>query len=187
MDRPVGEPTEPVVVRASIERRVVEVGFAVFWALMCLGELFPPSGEALAPWMLGPLLGLVSLHFLQRAFDRQPRLIVDSEGVTDRGGPFGTSLFIAWSEIVDVSLSPGSPVGLVVRDVAEVQRRAGVIRRIWMKLDRAVGLRTVPIRLPVLSGGKPELKKQLEAGLLQFERRELGLSASPRLAKPDKA
>lgn len=179
---------EGLVVSASPERRVGELVFALLWALFCLMEFLPPSGHAWAPWFFGPLSALVSLNFIRRAFDSRPRLIVDSEGITDRAGPFGGSLFVPWSEIVDVSLRWGGAVGVVVRDPDAVRRRAGVMRRIWMKLDQALGGgRTISIMLPVLSVGKRELKKRLEAGLLQFERRELGMRASARLAEPEES
>ena len=181
MNRSEKEALEDLVISPSPERRLGEFGIGVLWAVFCLMNFFPPSGQALVPWLFGPLSALASLNFMRRAFDSKPRLIVDSEGITDRAGPFGGSLFVPWSEIVDVSLK-WDGVGVVVRDVAVVRRRAGLMRRIWMRLEQALGVRTVSIMLPVLSVGKPALKKRLEAGLLQFERRELlGLSASPQL------
>ena len=176
---------EDLVVAGSVGRRIGEFGIGVLWALFCLMNFFPPSGQALAPWLIGPISALVSLHFVRRAFDGRPRLIVDSEGITDRTALVGSSLFVPWSDIVDVSLRWGSGVGLIVRDPAAVRRRAGISRRVWMRLEQALGVRTVPILLPVLSVGKRELKKRLEAGLLQFERRDLGLSASHRLPEAE--
>jgi hypothetical protein len=118
-----------LVVSGSGERRLFEFGVGVLWALFCLLTFFPPSGHALAPWLTGPLSGLASLHFLKRAFDGRPRLVVDAEGVTDRTALVGGSLFVPWSDIVDVSLEWGSWVSLVVRDLEVVQRRAAVRAR----------------------------------------------------------
>jgi hypothetical protein len=185
MTEPEEGTVEDLVVAPSPERRIGELGIGLLWALFSLMNFFPPSGQAWAPWLVGPLSALAGLNFMRRAFDGRPRLIVDSEGITDRAGPFGGTLFIPWSEIVDVSLRRGGAVGVVVRDRAAVERRAGVMRRIWMKLEQALGARTVSIMLPMLSIGKPDLKKRIEAGLLQFERRELGLSAPPQLPDPE--
>jgi len=185
MNEPDEGAVEDLVVAGSVGRRIGEFGIGVLWALFCLMNFFPPSGQALAPWLIGPISALVSLHFVRRAFDGRPRLIVDSEGITDRTALVGSSLFVPWSDIVDVSLRWGSGVGLIVRDPAAVRRRAGISRRVWMRLEQALGVRTVPILLPVLSVGKRELKKRLEAGLLQFERRHLGLSASHRLPEAE--
>ena len=185
MDGPEEDVGEDLVVEGSVARRLGELGVGVLLAFFCLMNFFPPSSEALAPWLVGPLSALASLHFMRRAFDRRPRLIVDSEGITDRTALIGGSLFVPWSDIVDVSVRWKGGVSLVVRDLGAVQRRAGLIRRVWMKLERALGMRTVPIMLTLLGVGKVELKGRLDARLLQYERRELGLSASPpRLSKP---
>lgn len=130
----------------TLERRLGELGIGVLWALFCLMNFFPPSGQALAPWLVGPLSGLASLHFMRRAFDGRPRLVVDSEGVTDCTALVGG---------------------------------AGMVRRTWMKLQQALGVRTVPIMLTLLGVGKRKLEERLDADLLQFERGALGLSATP--------
>jgi hypothetical protein len=185
MEWPEEDAGEDLVVEGSVERRLGEFGVGVLLAFFCLMNFFPPSGQALAPWLVGPLSALASLHFMRRAFDRRPRLIVDSEGITDRTALIGGSLFVPWSDIMDVSVRWKGGVSLVVRDLGAVQRRAGIIRRVWMRLERALGVRTVPIMLTLLGVGKQELKDRLDARLLQYERRELGLSASPpRLSEP---
>lgn len=185
MNEPEEDAAEDLIVSGSPERRVVEFGIGVLWAIFCLLTFFPPSGQSLAPWLTGPLSALAGLHFIRRAFDGRPRLIVDSEGITDRTALIGGTLFVPWSDVVDVSLEWGGWVNLVVRDLDVVQRRAGIMRRVWMKLGRALGVRTVPIMLPMLSVGKPELKRRLDAGLLVFERGELGLSVPPKLSEPE--
>lgn len=92
MDEPEEGTFEDLVVPGTLERRVGEFGVAVLWALFCLMNFFPPSHQALAPWLFGPLGALASLHFMRRAFDRRPRLIVNTEGITDRTSLVGGSL-----------------------------------------------------------------------------------------------
>lgn len=187
MDEPGQGTLRDLVVPGSLERRLGEFGVGVFWALFCLMNFFPPSGQALAPWLVGPLSALASLHFFRRAFDGRPRLVVNSEGVTDRTALIGGSLFIPWSDILDVAVKKGGGIGLVVRDLEAVQRRAGVIRRMWMKLEAVLGVRTVPIMLTLLGVGKRELKNRLDAHLLQFERGDLGLETAPRLRQSEES
>lgn len=174
---------QDLIVPGSAGRRIGEFGLGIFWALFSLMNFFPPSHQAFAPWFFGPLGGLIGLHFLGRAFDARPRLIVSSEGITDRTALLGGALFVPWSDVLDVSAGRwGGGVSLLVRDIAAVRRRAGVIRRMWMRLQGALGVKSVPISIGVVG-----LKDRLDAGLLEFERRELGLSPpAPRLENSDR-
>lgn len=176
MDEPEEGALKDVIVPGSLGRRLGEFGLGILWALFCLMNFFPPSHHAMAPWLFGPLGGLASLHFVWRAFDRRPRLVVNSEGIMDRTAPLGGSLFIPWSQVLEVSAGRyGGRVSLLVRDPAAVWRQAGVMRRLWMKLGAVLGLRAVPISVTVLG-----LKERLDSGLLEFERRELGLGSGRR-------
>lgn len=181
MNEPEQTVLQDLVVPGSVGRRVGEFGLGILWVLFCLMNFFPPSHQALAPWLFGPLGGLIGLHFLGRAFDSRPRLIVDSEGIVDRTALLGGALFIPWSDVLDVAAGRWSGrASLVVRDLRAVQRRAGVIRRVWMKLHAALGVKSIPISIGMLG-----LKDRLDAGLLEFERRDLGLSNSdPQLGNP---
>jgi len=160
---------------------VAEFGAGLLWGLFGLMNFFPPSGHALAPWLVGPMSGLASLHFMWRAFDSRPRLIVDAEGVTDRTALVGGPLFVSWSDILDVSVSKrAGTVDLEVRDVAAVRRRAGILRRIWMTMGRAFGMGPVCISPTLLGVRKRDLKEWIEVGLFEFERRDLGMAAGTR-------
>ncbi len=180
MDEPGEGPLEDLVVPGSVGRRVGEFSLGVFSALFCLMVYVPPSHQTILPWLFGPLSALVSVHFVLGAFDRRPRLVVTSEGITDRTALFGGTLFIRWSDVLDVTAGRWSGrVSLIVRDSEALRERTGVVRRMWMKLGAMFGLRGIPISVTVIG-----LKDRLDAGLLEYERRQLGLGADhPRLGE----
>jgi len=175
-----------LVVRGTAVRRVGELGLATFFAVFCLMSLFPPSGTALAPWLTVPLSALASLHFLGRSLDGRPRLIVDGTGITDRTSIGGGYLHIPWESVTGVSNSRwgGGSVELHVRNARELGRRAGIARRLWMRLGHLLGKRTVSVTPTLLGLRKGELKETLDEILLRLERTQLGLDQQPRSLPP---
>ena len=166
-------------VPGTVGRRLGEFGVGLLWALYCLMILFPPSHQTFMPWLTAPLTGLASFHFIRRAFDGRPRLIVDKKGITDRTSIVGGALHVPWEDVLSVSVSRfWGTVDLEVRDLAHVRRRASVLRRAWMLFGRLLGRRAISVSPTLLGLGKMELKERLDAGLLEFERSQLGLPAT---------
>lgn len=174
-------------VPGTMGRRLGELGVGVLWALYCLMILVPPSGQSFYPWLTAPITGLASLHFIRRAFDRRPRLIVDAEGITDRTSILGGALRVPWKDVLSVSVSRlWGTVNLEVRDPARIRREAGLLRRAWMLFERLLGQGEIAVSPTLLGLGRVELKERLDAALLDFERKQLGFTATAaRLEGPE--
>lgn len=178
------EPAARFAIPGSATRRLGKFGMALILALFALMSVVPPSGQALLPWLTAPLSGLAAFHFLRRAFDGRPRLTVDSEGITDRTSLGGGEIHVPWRDVLGVSVSRGlGTVELTVRDPVAVRTSACLARRLWMRLGHMLGKRTITITPTLLGVGKEALRDRLDANLLEFERRELGLRA-PRTGNP---
>lgn len=166
-----------LTVPATVRRRLSEVGVGALWALYALLNVFPSSHEGFAPWLVGPFCVLASLHFLARAFDPRPRLVVDGEGIWDRTSIAGGQLHIPWHDILGVTVSKWrGTVEVEVRDFDELCRTAGLRRRIALHLGALFGKHTVSIVPTLLGLNREQLRKRLDKGLLEFERTALGLS-----------
>ncbi len=175
-ERPAGG-LEGLSIEGTPGRRVGEGIAAVLAALFALFNFFPPSGDAFAPLLIGPLSLLTCFHLLRRAFDRGPRLVVDAEGIVDRTSIVGGELRIPWEEIKDVATSASwGTVELEVRDPAALQSGAGFWRRTWMWLGRLRGKRTISVNPSLLGLSKGALRDRLAGALLHHERVQLGLA-----------
>ena len=150
---------------------------AVFFFFFFVMTLVDPFGPEFLQWIAPVVMAINGLHFLRRATDSRPRLVLDSEGIRDRTSIGAVELFIPWNEVSGIQISPGRrTVELGVRDVARIRRNTGWIRRIWMLVGGLAGKRTISIS-PGLSG----LKKQdfadlIETALLAYEGSQLEIS-----------
>lgn len=167
---------EPLVVEGTLGRRLGEFAVAVSFTVFGLLSAFPPSGEYLLPWLVIPASVLGALHYFRRAFDRRPRLVVDAEGIIDRSYVAGGEIRIPWAEVLSVEpVRDSGAVELSVRDPAALRARAGLPRRAMMLFERLFGKRTVTISPMLLGMGPDQLRERLDAELLRFERRQMGL------------
>jgi hypothetical protein len=61
------------------------------------------------PWVIA-LFGLMALSFGYRTFDRRPRVIIDSHGISDLRNSVG---LIPWSEIAEARFASGGSVDFI--------------------------------------------------------------------------
>lgn len=184
---PDGGGAHGLTVPATLERRLGEAGVGALWALYAFLNVFPPSHERFAPWLVIPLCVLASLHFFARAFDGRPRLMMDDEGILDRTSIAGGQLQIPWQDILGVTASRWrGTVEVEVRDFEELCRHTGLRRRTALRLGALLGKRTVSITPTLLGLSREQLRERLDAGLLRFERSSLGLGPeAPRLPEQE--
>lgn len=169
-----------LTVPATMRRRLSEAGMGVLWALYAFLNVFPPSHEHFAPWLVIPVCLLSSAHFLARAFDRRPRFTMDPAGLLDRTSIAGGQLQIPWRDILSVTASRWrGTVEVEVRDFEELCRNAGLRRRMALRLGALFGKRTVSVRPTLLGLSREHLRERLDAELLRFERSSLGLGPEP--------
>ena len=122
-------------------------------------------------------MGINGFHFLRRAVDPKPRLVLDEVGIWDRTSISGSELFIPWSEVIGPQPTFGQKmVEVEVRDLDRLRTNAGRIRRASLTLRRLRGKKTVPIFLGFLGLKKSDLTEALENGLIAFERVQFGCS-----------
>jgi hypothetical protein len=161
-------------------RRLGEFGLGSFWAFFLFSSLFPPSGNYLFPWLTIPFGALASFHFIRRAFDPSPRLIVDSFGVTDRTSFFGRELRVPWEQVTGVSVSKlNGVIEIEVRDLRELNAQASFGRRFELLFRRLRGKKTIGIGPSMLGLRHDEIGRRIDSALLGFERAQLGLSPNP--------
>ena len=178
-DEGVDRPGEPVFApRVSGWSRFGEFLFGMMWAVFVLAAVFPPSGSHAFLWFTLPFGTLMATHFLRRAFDSSPRLVVSSSGILDKTSPFGGTLTIPWEDVL--SVRPwGGGVEVEVRDPADLRRRAGLGRRCELLIRRIFARKSVLIT-PTLAGtSRRDLMRELEAALHRFERAQLGFTPEP--------
>jgi hypothetical protein len=175
-------------VPATVGRRIGEAALAGMFGVWGVIWLSPPSHDFIGyRWFFVPFFGLMSLHFLVRAFDRRPRLTVDEDGVTDRTALLLGPLRLGWEDIADITTRQlADRVGIVVRDLDDMKKRLGTTRRVWIWLRRLMGQRTISITPTLLGMSTQELESGLRAGLYDFERRRL-LEARDELAETREA
>ena len=156
-------------VPATVGRRVREAALGGVFGLLSVTLVSPPSHVTAYRWLSVPLCALFAIHFLVRAFDRRARLTVDADGIVDRTAMIGGPLRVEWQEIVAVTVTRFGSVELAVRDLAEIGKRAGPARRLWMLLRRLAGKRTIPVNPTLLGLDWKELEARLEMALYRFE------------------
>ncbi len=141
--------------------------------------LIPMDQADVYSWLLVTFMGLLSVHLFRRALDPRPRFEVTSHGITDRTGLGGGDLFIRWEEIREIRDTPfGGNLEILVQDPAQIRKRAGWPRRLWMMLGAAKGKGEVTITSDPLGPNMAKLREHVEAGLLAYERAKLGLPPS---------
>lgn len=142
---------------------------------------FSPSG--FLGWLGLPLLGIGTFHFLRIGLDSRPRFEFTSDGFVDRTFMGGGDLHLRWEDIQDVRWTAfGAQLEILVRDPAEVRRRAGWPRKLWLLLGTLYGKKTISV-LPSSAGPNlVELKARIEARLFEHERSRLGLAPPDRPA-----
>jgi hypothetical protein len=160
-------------------RRIAYVFYGFFYGAICLLSIsdFSPSG--LLGWLALPLLGYGSFHFLRAGISSKPRFEMSDDGFVDRTFMGGGDLRLNWDEIQDLRWTTlGGRLEAKVEYPAKVRKRAGWPRRFWMSLGALYGKKTVSI-LPTSSGPNiVELEPLIEARLFEYERSQLGFSAS---------
>lgn len=163
-----------LVVEATWARRILELGLGAVQAIGCL--LLVLLAIRVSPLLLpfAAILAFVSFQFFQRAFDVRPRLIVDSDGITDRTAAGSGPICIPWSEVLRVSGSWGGTIELEVKNPKWLRTRVGMARRVGMTL---LGKRTFSVAPALLGISKSELQEQIARELGEFELRELGMKA----------
>ena len=136
---------------------------------------FSPSG--ILGWLGLPLLVVGTFHFLRIGLDTRPRFEFTSDGFVDRTFMGGGDLRLQWEDIQDVRWTTfGGQLEILVRDSADVRRRAGWPRKLWMYLGTLYGKKTISV-LPSSAGPNlVELKARIEARLFEHERSRLGLA-----------
>ncbi len=163
----------------SIKRRLASFVVGVAFAVIGVSGLIPMDQADVSSWVLVMTTGFLGFHWFRRALDPRPRFEVNSDGITDRNGAGGGDLFIGWEEIREIrGKSFGMAMEVLVRDPAEVRKKAGWPRRLWMMLGAAMGKRAVTIASDGLGPNMRRFREHVEAGLLAYERVELGLPPS---------
>lgn len=167
---------EPVVlvVRATLTRRLGELGIGALFAAITTGMIVGPAPSPSMRRAFVTFCGLGAVHFLGRALDRRPRLVLDGEGVTDRTSMIGGALRVEWSEVTGVAtLGLSDTVRLQVRDWKTLRRRAGPVRRLWMWITRLLGRDSIAISPAFLGMNQRELGRRVEDALFRFERAQV--------------
>lgn len=172
MSAPPGE--TDFTIPATTGRRIGELAFGAAMGVESLLWLSLPSHVPTYPWLFVPFFALLSVHFVVRAFDPRPRLTVDADGITDRTALILGPLRIPWEDVVDISTPQltGS-VEIAVRESAEIEKKAGPVRRLWMSVRRLAGRRTISIKPTFLGLKRHELEGRLKAALYEFEHAQI--------------
>lgn len=166
-------------VSASRARRVGEFCTGLAWSLFLVLTISPPSGASFVPWFTVPLGTLGTFHFLRRAFDSAPRLVVGPEGITDRTSILGKEVFIPWSQVAGVTIGTlGGGVFLQIRDLSALIPKASFGRRIEILFRRLLRRTWIGIAPTMLGIRYKELGRRIESALFESERAELGLISS---------
>jgi hypothetical protein len=167
-------PETDFIVHATTGRRLSELAFGAAMAVESLLWLSLPPQVPTYPWLFVPFFALLSIHFLLRALDPRPRLAVDADGITDRTALILGPLRIAWEDVVDISTPQltGS-VEIAVRELGEIKRRVGPVRRLWMSLRRLAGTTTISIKPTFLGLKRHELESCLKTALNEFEHAQI--------------
>jgi hypothetical protein len=173
-----GEEAPWFQVSAGRARRVGEFLTGLAWSLFLVFTISPPSGVSFIPWFTVPLGTLGTFHFLRRAFDSAPRLVVSSEGITDRTSILGKEMFIPWSQVAGVTISRvGGGVFLQIRDISALIPGASLGRRIEILFRRLLRRTWVGVAPTMLGIQYKELGRRIELALFESERAELGLTS----------
>lgn len=167
--------------------RFAEFGTAVLMALLSYLGAYPPSGEHFLAWLTVPGFALGSFHFLKRAFDSRPRIVLTEDGIIDRTSFYGGELLIPWAQVRDVRASRlYGGLQVEVTDLNELMESAGPGRRMALNSWRLFGKRTVTLGTTLLGVGKGELRMRIKTARDHYERVTMGLSGeAPGLAPPD--
>lgn len=164
---------------AGLGRRGGEFAFGLVCALNCVFSISPPSGTSWYPWLLVPLFGAATIHFMRRAFSPEARIAWGPGGVTDRTSILEGELIIPWENILGIS--PGGwdrAVHVQIRDMRELRRHAGLSRKAGILLRTWVGRRTIRLSPFLLGVNRRELHEGLEDAFASYERRKLGLEGN---------
>ena len=158
--------------------RWAELGAAAFFLFYFVLTLFDPVGSGLIRWLLTGAMGFNGFYFLRRAADPRPRLILDRQGIVDRTSVSGSTLFIPWTEVEGIQPTISRKmVEIRVRDLDQVRKDTGWVRRFWLGIRRLWGKKTIPILTGMLGLEKSELSQLIERGMIAQERRELGFGS----------
>jgi hypothetical protein len=158
--------------------RLAEFALGTLWAVFAVALAFPPSWSDPFLWFGLPFGTLMATHFLRRAFDSSPRLVVDTSGILDKTSFFGGTLAIPWEDVLSVH-AWGGGVEIEVRDPADLRRRAGLGRRLELFIRRILGRKAAFITPAFLGVSPPELARELQTALHRFERAQLGFTPDP--------
>jgi hypothetical protein len=166
-------------ISAGPVRRVGEFCTGLAWSLFLVFLMVPPSGHSFLPWLTVPLGALGTFHFLRRAFDSAPRLVVNAEGITDRTSLLGKEISIPWNQVAGVTIGRmNGGVFLQIRDLRALIPKASLGRRIEILFRRLFRKNWVRITPTMLGIRYDELGRRIEFALFESERIELGFTPS---------
>jgi len=166
-------------------RRIAYVVYGLFYGALSLLVFADFPYSSVFDFLIGPLLGYGSFHFLRAGLSSKPRFEMTADGIVDRTFMGGGDLHLAWREIRDLSWTPfGGQLEVLVADLRNTRERAGWPRRFWMLTAALRGKKTISI-IPTSSGPNlAELGPIIQERLFEFERSQMGLT-SPE-TRPDK-
>ena len=146
------------------------VGFLAVGGWMA-GDPVPDKPEVkLWGWGFVFVFGLGVPFSVREALRRGPRLVVSDAGIEDRASNLG---LIPWSEIADIQVAELDKIQyLMLRmrdpDTWEAQRPAS--SRLLGKLDRAIGLKGIPITISGLNMRADDIAREVGRRFAQHRR-----------------
>lgn len=175
-----------LVTPTSLRQRLAEFAVGLSWALYIPFVILPLDSLIPVRLFMLTIAGLSSFHFIRRASDSSPRLLVDSAGITDRTSIFGRELRIPWELVHAVTVPPDGYCDLEIRDLRALRKHASPGRRFEISVRRLLGKTKMRIGTILVGVDRHHLGRRIEKAYFQFERSQLGLSLS-HTTNPDEA